>query len=154
MDKAQRANLIRERFRKLGGKLLPRAQPKPKEYRSPKAGRIAVASLGEAKAWSWGKTEWLQAADAPKPIVVRIERKKRASPLVEIAKKWRTFRPRAPEVRQEAQPLLLDSKHGQRYRPASQECSATSGECGRSCSASCGAQWRARGSRLSWKTHS
>lgn len=92
MDAKQRTELLRARFKaRKPSSSLPRAKakPKPVEQRGPKAGRMAMGSLGLALAWNWGRTEWVQAPNAaPDPSLLRLVRSgDKPSTLSKIAEK-------------------------------------------------------------------
>lgn len=86
MDKAKRAKLIRERFTAKAGKWQYVGTGRKVAKEPVKLSRLNSQSFGLALSHRWGRTDWLETADAkPKPTVAPEKRRKGDTPLTRIA---------------------------------------------------------------------
>lgn len=76
MDKAQRAELLRQRFKAKAGSMAYVPSGMPAKAPEPVTGRMRFGGWGFALSHRWGRTEWLETPDPkPKPSVATKHRK-------------------------------------------------------------------------------
>jgi hypothetical protein len=94
VDKAERANLLRERFKaKCNRPYVPSGiQPKPIE---PERSKVTFQSWPRCEGMNTeGLESWVRKPDPARAVKLQTTRAARASPLTKIAEKWRRFTPR------------------------------------------------------------
>jgi hypothetical protein len=90
MDKAERAKLLRSRFKAVGGK--PRAIEAPSKAEAPKPRGWFTFGLWGGDMAEPKLNDWVQIPDEKPPLTVKTERRRKGdTALTKIAAKWRRF---------------------------------------------------------------
>jgi hypothetical protein len=89
MDKAQRAEVLRQRFKEKAGKwqYVTTGRPRPQVEPKPKVSRLDCQSFGLAVSHKWGRTEWLETPDVKAQAELGNRNRKGVPALTTIAAK-------------------------------------------------------------------